>query len=90
MKKVRKHIFFSGMVQGVGFRYRAYYAAGQLGLTGWVRNLMDGRVEMEVQGSETAIREMIDRIGSGWSVSIDQMESWELPLEEESGFRIRN
>ncbi len=90
MKKIRRHIFFSGMVQGVGFRYRSYYAAKQLGLTGWVRNLMDGRVEMEVQGEDYAIREMIDQIGSGWSVSIDQMESWEVPLEEEREFRIRN
>ena len=45
---------------------------------------------MEVQGEDYAIREMIDQIGSGWSVSIDQMESWEVPLEEEREFRIRN
>ena len=45
---VRKHIFFSGDVQGVGFRYRSFYIAQSLGLTGWVENLWDGRVEMEV------------------------------------------
>ena len=48
--KVRKHIF-AGLQSGVGFRYRALYAAS-LGLTGWVQNLWDGRVEMEVQGEE--------------------------------------
>lgn len=37
---VRKHIFFSGWVQGVGFRYRALYAARAMGLTGWVQNLL--------------------------------------------------
>ncbi|MFQ8842418.1 MAG: acylphosphatase [Clostridium fessum] len=42
---VRKHIFFSGNVQGVGFRYRSFYIAQSLGLTGWVENLWDGRVE---------------------------------------------
>ena len=47
---VRKHIFFSGDVQGVGFRYRSFYIAQSLGLAGWVENLWDGRVEMEVQG----------------------------------------
>lgn len=47
---VRKHIYFSGDVQGVGFRYRSCYIAQSLGLTGWVENLWDGRVEMEVQG----------------------------------------
>ena len=55
---VRKHIFFSGDVQGVGFRYRSFYIAQSLGLTGWVENLWDGRVEMEVQGSEASIRDM--------------------------------
>ena len=58
---VRKHIFFSGDVQGVGFRYRSFYIAQSLGLAGWVENLWDGRVEMEVQGSEASIREMLDR-----------------------------
>lgn len=50
---VRKHIFFSGDVQGVGFRYRSFYIAQSLGLAGWVENLWDGRVEMEVQGSRS-------------------------------------
>ena len=50
MAIVRKHIYFSGQVQGVGFRYRAKNAARANDLTGWVDNLWDGRVEMEVQG----------------------------------------
>ena len=50
MEKIRKHFYFSGRVQGVGFRYRSYYIAQSMGLTGWVRNLWDDRVEMEVQG----------------------------------------
>ena len=37
-EEIRYHVIFYGQVQGVGFRYRAYYAAYQLGLTGWVRN----------------------------------------------------
>ena len=52
--KIRKHIIFYGRVQGVGFRYYAVNKANQLGLTGWVRNLPDGTVEMEVQGNEPA------------------------------------
>ena len=43
---VRKHIFFSGWVQGVGFRYRALYAARAMGLTGWVQ--IHGRDELEI------------------------------------------
>ena len=51
-EEIRYHVIFYGQVQGVGFRYRAYYAAYQLGLTGWVRNCWDETVEMEVQGDE--------------------------------------
>ena len=56
---IRKHIFFTGRVQGVGFRYQSAYYARSLGLTGWVRNLSDGRVEMEVQGRETLINQLL-------------------------------
>ena len=40
MNKIRKHIFFEGMVQGVGFRYKSYYIAESLGLTGWGADFM--------------------------------------------------
>ena len=43
---VRKHILFSGRVQGVGFRFTACSLARPLGLTGWVKNCYDGDVEM--------------------------------------------
>ena len=55
---VRKHIIFHGSVQGVGFRYYSEHKANQLRLTGWVKNLYNGDVEMEVQGSEAAIDEL--------------------------------
>ena len=54
MEKIRKHIFFSGIVQGVGFRYRAYHIAQMLGLTGWVRNTWDDRVEIFVNKGEAS------------------------------------
>ena len=49
---IRKHILFYGRVQGVGFRYHATYKASLMGLTGWVRNLEDGSVEM-IRRAET-------------------------------------
>ena len=52
---IRKHIIFHGSVQGVGFRYYSEHKANQLRLTGWVKNLYNGDVEMEVQGSEAAM-----------------------------------
>lgn len=86
---VRKHIFFSGDVQGVGFRYRSFYIAQSLGLGRWVENLWDGRVEMEVQGSEASIREMLDRIQQQRWINVADMEITEIPCEEERGFKIR-
>ena len=50
MAKIRKHFYFSGRVQGVGFRFQACRIAQGLGLTGYVQNLWDGRVELEAQG----------------------------------------
>ena len=84
----RKHIVFYGSVQGVGFRYRARQAAGLVGCTGWVRNEWDGSVSMEIQGTESAIDQVILAIERGHYVQIDNMDVKELGLvEEENGFR---
>ena len=84
----RKHIVFYGSVQGVGFRYRARQAAGLVGCTGWVRNEWDGSVSMEIQGTESAIDQVILAIERGHYVQIDNMDVKELELiEDEHGFR---
>ena len=79
---VRKHIFFSGRVQGVGFRYSAIYLARPLGLTGWVENLWDGRVEMEVQGDEDAITQFLKELRTQRFIIINDMEIREIELVE--------
>ncbi|MCS7238740.1 MAG: acylphosphatase [Thermoguttaceae bacterium] len=49
--KERRHVFYDGRVQGVGFRYTAYHLARKYpGITGFVRNLPDGRVELLAEG----------------------------------------
>ena len=84
----RKHIVFYGSVQGVGFRYRARQAADMVGCTGWVRNEWDGSVSMEIQGTESAIDQVIPAIERGHYVQIDNMDVKELGLvEDEHGFR---
>ena len=75
---VRKHIYFSGDVQGVGFRFRSYYIAQSLGLTGWVENMWDGRVEMEVQGTERAIQELLIRIRQQRWIDVTDIEMCEI------------
>lgn len=88
--KVRKHIYFSGRVQGVGFRYSALYLAKPLGLTGWVENLWDGRVEMEVQGEETAIQEFLKGLRTQRFIVISDMEIREIEwIEGERSFRTK-
>lgn len=57
---VRKHIVVTGMVQGVGFRYESVRAARRIGIVGWVRNCMDGSVELEIQGEPEPVAQMIE------------------------------
>lgn len=52
------HIFFKGSVQGVGFRYTAKSFARECHLTGWARNLPDGRVEIVAEGGKNDIDEL--------------------------------
>ncbi len=84
---VRRRIVFRGWVQGVGFRYRARHAASLYGCTGWVRNEWDGSVTMEIQGTPNRIEQRIRTIRAGRFIRIEDMESREMPLEEERGFR---
>lgn len=86
---VRKHLYFSGQVQGVGFRYRAKYLARPLGLTGWVENLWDGRVEMEIQGEDVAVAQFLRQLHNQPFIVIESMEMKDLPPIEESGFSIQ-
>lgn len=83
-------MIISGHVQGVGFRYRARYAANGLGVTGWVRNEWDGTVEMEVQGTEAQMNQMLKLVNQGPYISIDGIDAEEIPVEaHESGFHVR-
>ncbi len=79
---VRKHFRFTGRVQGVGFRYRAKYAANGMGITGWAKNQADGSVEMEAQWPEEAINRMLVMINKSDYIVIDSIDSCELPIKE--------
>ena len=88
MEIIRKHIVFYGWVQGVGFRYRARYAAQLARATGWVRNEYDGSVTMEIQGTEEQIDQVILSIERGTYVRIENMDCRTVPvLPQERGFR---
>lgn len=85
----RKHIIFHGRVQGVGFRYHANYIAQSLGATGWVRNLYDGTVECEIQGTCNMINDFINMLSNGRYIKIDYMEQKEISVKEERCFKIK-
>jgi len=59
---VRWHIYFLGRVQGVGFRYTCKTVAQRYAVSGWVKNLSDGSVEMVVEGQRAAIRSYVDDV----------------------------
>ena len=89
MSEVRKHIVFYGRVQGVGFRYTAKYLAPSLELTGWVKNDWDGTVTMEVQGREQLINKLLTGLNHSRFISIEWMDTKEIPLEEERSFDVK-
>lgn len=60
--KVEMHVIMKGEVQGVGFRAMAKRFARELFLTGFVRNLSDGTVEIVAQGDEEDLRKIVDRL----------------------------
>ena len=84
--KIRKHIIFYGRVQGVGFRYYTVQKANQLGLTGWVKNLYDGSVEMEVEGQEELIDQLIIFLQNRTYILIERIDAKKIPLQQDSSF----
>ncbi len=89
-KNTRAHVFIAGRVQGVSFRWYTQRQAQQLGLTGWVRNLWDGRVEAIFEGPEAIVRQAV-----GWCrhgdppARVDDIEvTYEDPTGEFKSFRI--
>ena len=88
----RKYIHVTGRVQGVGFRYHAMNLALEYHLTGWVRNLYNGAVEMEVQGAPEAVDKFVQNLGTGtnWIRIDNKAVSEQLEVEGETAFRIRS
>lgn len=88
---LRYYIRVSGKVQGVGFRYFVQYTASLLNLTGWVRNLDNDSVDMEVQGKEEILDAFTNKIkkGNGFS-RVEDLSIHKLPLiEKEKNFKIK-
>lgn len=90
MSHVRKRVLYSGHVQGVGFRYNAFQFAKPRNVTGWVRNLANGRVELVVEGEKPEVEALLDEIVSSMSENIEDVSTTvEEPTSEFRDFSIR-
>lgn len=84
------HCLVSGRVQGVFFRAETEAQATQLGLTGWVRNLPDGRVEVQAFGPEHMLEEFRAWLKCGPSMArVLKLECESIEYEEHPDFRTR-
>jgi acylphosphatase len=89
MKAVQ--VFYEGRVQGVGFRYSVRHIAKGFNVTGWVRNLADGRVELQANGESDEVDAFLEGIRQSELGSLIRKES-ENPLitpPDTHGFEIR-
>jgi acylphosphatase len=90
-EKARASVLVSGRVQGVAFRAYAREEAMFLGLSGWVKNLPGGAVEVVAEGDRDKVEVLIDWCREGPPTArVDDVEvSWEAPRGEIGGFHIR-
>jgi len=87
----RLHVFVGGFVQGVGFRFSTWRKAESLGLSGWVRNRHDGRVEAEFEGPKAALEEMLVwcRQGPAFARVTHVEATWESGSRQYAEFTVR-
>ena len=90
-EKIKAHLIVSGLVKGVFFRDSTRLKAEELGVTGWVRNLSDGRVEIIAEGEKEKVEELVEWVKNGSSSArVDNLDvEWQEYVEEFTSFEIR-
>jgi len=87
---VRLHALFRGSVQGVGFRYTTQRLAGRLPVTGFVKNLPDGQVELVAEGEEVSLQNFLQEIQKNFHEYIRETDvKWGKPTGEFKSFGIQ-
>ena len=88
---IKAHIFYTGMVQGVGFRYTTQRYALKIGLNGWVRNLVDGRVEIVVEGDKGKIEHLCKNLDHHFGSYIQHCDvNYSDELSDFTDFQIKH
>ena len=89
MDDARAHLFVSGLVQGVGYRFYAMRKANAYGVSGFAKNLMDGRVEVVAEGSRSMVEQFISDLKVGpMSAHVSDIRiEWDQPTYEFNGFQ---
>ncbi len=86
----RLEVYYSGHVQGVGFRYTVQTIASRLVVTGFVKNLPDGRVYLVAEGEAGELTSLVEGIGKRMADYVDDAETeWPPPTGEFVRFEIR-
>jgi acylphosphatase len=89
MKK-QVHVYYSGRVQGVGFRFTAESVANEFGVAGWVKNLHGGRVEIVAEADEEVLKKFLGEIYRYFSRYMQDVEiEWHPSTDEFKDFGIR-
>ncbi|WP_084187097.1 acylphosphatase [Andreprevotia chitinilytica] len=86
-ERIAKRLQVAGRVQGVGFRFSTVLEARRLGVRGWVRNRLDGSVEIQAEGTASAVEALVRWAGHGPSGSrVDHLNVQDGELEGCVGF----
>ena len=90
MAEAARHVSVYGRVQGVFFRAWARDQAIELGVTGWVRNCPDGRVDMHIEGEDAAVEQLIDRLHRGPpAAKVEDVHVWTVDTFDFDDFEVR-
>lgn len=91
MEQIKRYkAVITGNVQGVGLRVFVVDNASKLGITGWVRNMADGTVEMEAQGNLDKLDQLFVTIKKGnFIIKVDNIDYTEIDCVEEASFIIK-
>jgi acylphosphatase len=90
MPEAARHVSVYGRVQGVFFRAWTRDQAIELGVTGWVRNCPDGRVDMHIEGEDAAVEQLIDRLHRGPpAAKVEDVHVWTVDTFDFDDFEVR-